>query len=222
MSGDHESAGDPMHVSEMKRRLRGVAGKGSSQAKALRAPVTSIAKVEADRGRKNSRVKGSRAELDVARMFSEWCGEEVRRTPLSGGWSNARFGVTADLVCANPAWPFHCEVKHRERWCLDDLVTGRRSDGTESVVQWWLQCVRSCPTVPGFAGSKRFAKQPLLVFRRNRQPWLVMTLWGEEESRARFVVPDGLGKPWVVSVTTLEMFLIEEPVSKGLRAYKIP
>lgn len=590
-------------LDEIKRAMRAAAGKGPSRAKATRAPVTSIAKVEADRGRKNSRVKGSRAELDVARTFSDWCGEEVRRTPLSGGWSTARFGVTADLVCANPAFPFHVECfaagtlvltedgyrpietikigdkvlshtgrwrkvtdahphgherdvikfthgattepiivtpdhpfetfygwcpvgsatytshitqvaqytvstrrwlrtvskarrfkvrktscdcgcgtrmskvdargrprrfitghssgpalrtpipkrvtldtdlcyllglyiakghcdkdkvtwtfhrnetllhsavaaivrsrfgvettrrfakhtkacaiiacstnlsdtfkawcstgsrnkrlgwmvmlddkrawalvrglfqgdgciskfnaryntksktlaydlhalllrlgvvsfvgvnkrklykvnvsrscldefgaksglpcrsyqharhycrtyirdvpnkhrihfrkpkidraprkamvynlsverdesyviqgnvvvhncKHRERWCLDDLVTGRRSDGTESIVQWWLQCVRSCPTVPGFAGSTRFAKQPLLVFRRNRQPWLVMTLLGDENiSRARFLVPDGVGKPWVVSVTTLETFLLEEPVPEGL------
>lgn len=158
----------------MADRLRQKSGKGPSRAKALREPHTSIAKVESDRSRKNSRVKGNRGELDVAKVFSMWCGELVRRTPGSGGWGGAKeFGTTADLVCTKKAFPFHVEVKHREGWTLDDLVTGAREEHDKSIVQWWTQCLTSCPTDPGDP-EMEFLKVPLLVFRRNRQPWLVM------------------------------------------------
>lgn len=166
--GEHEEA-----VRRVKERLRAKSGKGPSRARAQREPQTSIRKVLSDRSRKNSRTKGSRAELDVAQMFSRWCGEHVRRTPQSGGWSNARFGVTADLVCPKKAFPFHVEVKHREGWALDDLVTGVRADHDRSVVKWWEQCWNSCPkTEDGHYYTLH--KEPLLVFRRNHQPWLVM------------------------------------------------
>ncbi len=136
----------------------------------------------------------SRAELDVAEMFSRWCGEVVRRTPMSGGWSNAKFGVTADLVCPNPAFDLHVEIKHREGWVLDDLVTGTRREHDKSVVQWWKQCVTSCPKNQD--GS--CAKLPLLVFRRNRQPWLVMgpmsrmPTIGPDDALLRFTLPVGM------------------------------
>lgn len=94
----------------VKKRLREKSGKGPSRAKAQREPVTSIAKVESDRSRKNSRVKGNRGELDVAKMFSLWSGEIVKRTPGSGGWGGAaEFGTTADLVCRKKSFPFHVE-----------------------------------------------------------------------------------------------------------------
>lgn len=212
-------------AAQLRMRLRGVAGKGPSRARAARAPATSIAKVEADRGRKNSRVKGSRAELDVAAAFSRWCGEEVRRTPLSGGWSTARFGVTADLVCANPAFPFHVEIKHREGWTLDDLVTGARAAHDKSVVQWWAQCVRSCPTATGKKGVLVYQKEPLLVFRRNRQPWLAMCaaarrLGGGGAApvfAARFKFPTDITPFPDVVVARLDAFLREEIVPRGLK-----
>lgn len=209
----------------LKTALRVSSGKGSSRGKAGREPVTSIAKVESDRGRKNSRVKGNRAELDVAEMFSRWCGEVVRRTPGSGGWSNAKFGVTADLVCANRAFPYHVEVKHREGWALDDLVTGVRKEHDKSIVQWWKQCVESCPKMGNVVTSvaRELAKEPLLVFRRNRQPWLVMmsedaTLQGGA-GVGLFEVPCPLPVR-IVKVMLLEVFLDLEPIPKGLKNHR--
>jgi hypothetical protein len=162
---------DPYRLQRAKEKLRAKAGKGPSRAKAQREPHTSIAKVESDRGRKNSRVKGNRGELDVAKAFSMWCGEMVKRTPGSGGWGGAaEFGTTADLVCKKKAFPFHIEVKHREGWTLDDLVTGAREEHDKSIVQWWMQCLTSCPA----DSDLEYTKVPMLVFRRNRQPWLVM------------------------------------------------
>lgn len=205
-------------IEHVKERLRESAGKGASRGKAGREPVTSIAKVEVDRGRKNSRVKGNRAELDVAEMFSRWCGEVVRRTPGSGGWSNAKFGVTADLVCANKAFPYHVEVKHREGWALDDLVTGVRKEHDKSIVQWWKQCIDSCPK-----DEVELIKEPLLVFRRNRQPWLVMI---SESATLQGGVGVGLFEvpcsPFIrfVKVMLLEVFLDLEPVPNGLKNFK--
>lgn len=212
----------------LRSKLRERAGKGASRNKAGRAPVTSIAKVEQDRSRKNSREKGNRAELDVAEAFARWCGEVVRRTPGSGGWSNAKFGVTADLVCANRAFPFHVEVKHREGWTLDDLVTGVRREHDKSVVQWWKQCVDSCPKTVD--GSNRvdtrdhvtLKKEPLLVFRRNRQPWLVMMRHHNPLARHGDVAVFEL--PYVdapsVAVMRLDVFLDLEPVPKGLKNHR--
>lgn len=224
---DDDGWPDVPHRSDetMKARLRRVAGKGASRGKAEREPVTSVAKVEADRSRKNSRVKGSRAELDVAAMFSRWCGEEVRRTPLSGGWSSAKFGVTADLVCANPAFPYSVEIKHREGWVLDDLVTGIRKEHDKSIVQWWKQCVESCPKFRQVGAAIELAKEPLLVFRRNRQPWLVMMRpeagdrHVNECAAAQFTIPYA-SCPDVI-VMLLDVFLDLEPVPSGLKNHKV-
>lgn|GEM_PF-5629662 len=201
-------------LDQTKAKLRAASGKGPSRAKAQREPVTSIAKVEADRGRKNSRTKGNRGELDVAEVFSKWCGEVVRRTPGSGGWKGAQeFGTTADLICKKKAFPYHIEVKHREGWVLDDLVTGVRKDHDKSIVQWWLQCIASCPKVLGSPGIV-FKKDPLLVFRRNRQPWLVMAMT-KLFAPNHFTV-DG----YAVTVELLSEFLGHETVPKGLKNHK--
>lgn len=213
----------------LKEKLRKNAGKGPSRDKQQREPVTSLAKVESDRSRKNSRVKGSRAELDIAQMFSRWCGEVVRRTPGSGGWSNDKFGVTGDLVCSKRKFPFHVEIKHREGWTLDDLVTGVRRDHDKSILQWWVQCLESCPrndSGTGIIGD--MIKEPLLVFRRNRQPWLVMvraswvgvdTLYTSIPQVVTVMREDGHDDTTVV-VMLLSEFLRDQPVPKGLKNHR--
>jgi hypothetical protein len=200
-------------LARVKAELRKKAGKGPSRSKALREPHTSIAKVEQDRSRKNSRVKGNRGELDVAKAFSLWCGEIVKRTPGSGGWGGAaEFGTTADLVCRKKAFPFHIEVKHREGWVLDDLVTGVRKEHDKSIVQWWKQCTETCPK----------GKLPVLVFRRNHQPWLVMTQSELTSMRdgtmVTWVTLDGLRRK--VGVMLLSTFLEGVEVPYGLKNHR--
>lgn len=197
-----------------KEKLRKAAGKGPSRAKAQREPQTSIEKVLSDRSRKNSRTKGNRGELDVAKAFSLWCGEIVKRTPGSGGWGGAEeFGTTADLVCRKKAFPFHVEVKHREGWTLDDLVTGVRKDHDKSIVQWWKQCVESCPK----------GKMPVLVFRRNRQPWLVMATSELMPMRdlvmITWITLDGSVRR-KVGITLLSSFLSDIEVPYGLKNHR--
>lgn len=215
---------EALRVDMLKAKLRAKSGKGPSRSKALREPHTSIAKVERDRSRKNSRTKGTRGELDVAKLFSKWCGETIRRTPMSGGWSNAKFGVSADLVCAKKAFPFSVEVKHHEGWVLDDLVTGVRKDHVTSIAQWWAQCINECP----------LKKTPLLVFRRNLQPWLVMchASWVQEHANPRtygrphmvtatmYRTVDGCIYEDVVEIYTLDSFLGMILVPRGLKNYR--
>lgn len=226
LASDYRKASeyDPYHVQRLaerrdakltrtKEKLRKTSGKRPSRAKAQREPQTSIAKVESDRSRKNSRTKGNRGELDVAEVFSKWCGEVIRRTPGSGGWGGAKeFGTTADLVCKKKAFPFHVEVKHREGWVLDDLVTGARKEHDKSIKQWWIQCNESCPN----------GKMPVLVFRRNRQPWLVLThavLASPVEDVITLWLTTG-GPPRKVSVMTLSAFLANVSVPCGLNNHR--
>lgn len=206
-------------------RLRAKAGKGASRAKAQREPITSIEKVLSDRSRKNSRLKGNRGELDIAKLFSIWCGELVKRTPGSGGWGGAKeFGTTADLICKRKAFPFHVEVKHREGWMLDDLVTGVRRDHDKSIVRWWEQCWQSCPKVEDDY-YYTLHKEPLLVFRRNRQPWLVM--FREDSAFRPLHCPPALFKlanceavADTVCVMLLSEFLDHTSVPKGLKNHR--
>lgn len=159
-------ARDDSDLERMQRKLRALAGRGATRAAAAYEPVVSFAKVEQRRDKKNSHAKGSSYERKIAKKLATWSGEHIRRTPQSGGWSSARFGVTGDLVCANEKWPFHVECKKREGWCLDDLITGARARDTRSIAAWWTQTVSTCP--PG--------KWPTLIFARNNQPDLMLML----------------------------------------------
>lgn len=107
--------------------------------------------------RVQSRPKGAKYELVIAKVFMKWFGGIWRRTPLSGGWAKGEgFDVPGDLVCTIPQ-PFHVECKNREGWDLTDLITGINPRGSISIVEWWKQSMRECPK----------GKVPLLIFRRN-------------------------------------------------------
>jgi hypothetical protein len=159
-------------------------------------------------------------------MFTQWCGEIVRRTPGSGGWGGAQeFGTTADLVCKKKAFPFHVEVKHREGWTLDDLVTGVRGNHDKSIVKWWDQCWDTCPKIVN-NGYTKLKKEPMLVFRRNRQPWLVMVrcdVWDQHEDilpPSQFKLANCEADDDNVVVMLLAEFLMVTPVPEGLKNHR--
>jgi hypothetical protein len=114
-------------------------------------------------GGKKSKRKGASFESVIARAFAIYYGCSVRRTPGSGGWATVGdFGPRGDLVFATRKAPYHVECKKHEGWDLSDLITGvrgRDTTSTNSIEQWWGQCIRDCPR----------KKIPMLIFARNRQ-----------------------------------------------------
>lgn len=155
---------DDSDLERMKRKLRKLAQKSPRRRAAEATPDTSLKSVERRRNRKKSKHKGNRYENVIAKLFSAWSGLEIKRTPGSGGWGTAAFGVTGDLVCSDRRYPFHHECKKREGWRLEDLVLGVRGKDTRSVKAWWKQCTRECPS----------GKIPTLIFTRNRMADLIM------------------------------------------------
>lgn len=118
----------------------------------------------------DGRKKGSRAEIEVARLLGDWWGAfepgmKFKRTPLSGGWGDADtrggFKVAGDICTTSERWPFTVEVKRREGWSFGTLAKGRRSP----VWAWWRQCI---------AEAAEENRTPMLWLRKNRQPWMVL------------------------------------------------
>jgi hypothetical protein len=148
--------------SDVRERLKAKAGKGG-RVKSIGEPITTLQKPK--RKGVNGSVKGGVYERKIAKLFSRWSGEMIRRTPRSGGWAGkAEFDVAGDLVCGNAAFSLHIEAKNREDWALEDLLTGHRAKGELSIQAWWQQTTRECPV----------GKLPILVFTRNRLADLVM------------------------------------------------
>ena len=117
-----------------------------------------------------SRQKGKAGEREIAKLLQAWWRQlepecEFASTPLSGGWHHAsiRGGMklSGDLCTTAEQFPFVVEVKRREKWNLDRLLKG----GKSPVRGWWKQCCLAALEMGG---------KPLLIFRKSREPWLVM------------------------------------------------
>lgn len=123
----------------------------------------------------NSRSKGVRGELEVAKILKEWFAPiapdaEWVRTPCSGGWgghcetnqrARAELKASGDIMCTYPDFPFCVEVKRGESWSLTRLINCRSSP----VWKWWRQCQRE---------AEEIHRVPMLWFRHNRESWYVM------------------------------------------------
>lgn len=134
--------------------------------------------------------KGNVAELDVARDCQAWWsrvepGCRFVRTPRSGGWQHsAEFDAAGDLMVAHaPRWPWCVEVKRREAWDVGRLL-GHQSTPPW---RWWAGAVRD---------ARKVQREPMLWFRQNRRPWLVM-LGRELVER---VLPRGAYVTWHVEL----------------------
>jgi len=116
-------------------------------------------------GKINSRDKGARGEQQVVKLLKAWWGSEFYRTPRSGafatqGFSHKDMSVAADVVTPDHTFPFSVEVKWQESWNMEQLLKSAICDPWK----WWEQCVTECTV----------NKIPLLVFKRNNQPWFYM------------------------------------------------
>lgn len=108
--------------------------------------------------RKNGRAKGQGFERVVAKLLTEWWGEEFHRTPASGGlhWKKDN-RVSGDIVPPeNSNFPFSVECKKVEGWNFEQVLKC-----TGDVPKWWSQCIKD---------SKEVDKYPLLIFSKNRSP----------------------------------------------------
>lgn len=111
--------------------------------------------------------KGKGGEREVATLLQQWWGQlepgtKFVSTPKSGGWlHNAEFEVSGDVVTTAELFPFSVEVKRNEQWSIERLLAGKASP----VWGFWKQCQNDAAKV---------SKEPMLWFRKNRKPWMVM------------------------------------------------
>lgn len=115
----------------------------------------------------NSKTKGSTFERKLAKMLSEWSGQEFHRTPMSGAlhWANDK-RVISDIVppqvLVDAGWPFSIEAKCVEcSWEFNTFMEGT----SVTLQQHWKQC---------YEDSQREGLLPMLVFKKNRRDVYMM------------------------------------------------
>ena len=124
--------------------------------------------------------KGPAAEREVRDLIAAWWAPaepntNFVRTPRSGGWhASAEFRAAGDLMCTpGSRFPFAVEIKRREAWSEEQFLKVG-PPRPSPVWKWWAQCRRD---------AKKIDAVPLLIFRKNRRPWLAM-LWTSDAPRA--------------------------------------
>lgn len=110
----------------------------------------------------NSRTKGATFERDVAKLLTTWCGMNMRRSPMSGGWNKH-----GDITPVDPhdmdSFKFNVECKNQMIWDFSDLIKDiHNNDGIES---WWIQAAND---------AEKSKRVPLLIFTKNRHPNYIM------------------------------------------------
>ena len=121
---------------------------------------------------KNQRGKGAANENIVRDRLTEWWVQVepmvddkplvFARTPQSGGHHAAgELNMAGDLMTNSRLFPFSVEVKAREAWDVDRLLAGRASP----VWGWWRQCITD---------SEKTGSVPMLWFKKNYKPWMVL------------------------------------------------
>lgn len=82
---------------------------------------------------KRSKAKGSSYEREIAKKFQKAYGEELKRTPQSGGFSKSSDRAEefrGDIVCLNPDvnMQLHVECKNAKAWSLPKWLEQAESD----------------------------------------------------------------------------------------------
>lgn len=146
----------------------------------------------------NSRAKGARYERAIAKLFTDWAREqghhcEIRRTPMSGGWTHSkRMGMTADIVASCKSFPFVIECKNRQKWSLAALLARVDKPGRGPVWRYWEQCLKAADGT---------GKMPLVVMsritRRKQIPdlcllratdWIGMAKWAPDPANVTYLL----------------------------------
>jgi len=140
--------------------------------------------------------KGNKFERDMAKVLSEWWGEEFRRTPLSGGWGEAC--TTGDIVSVSPksTFPFSVECKRNEAFKFNTFF---QDNNTALFNSWWKQCCLD---------AKKAKKLPLLLTKINRnEPLAICYISALVERPYTFILSEA-GIPLTVC---LLKYLIQKP-----------
>lgn len=103
----------------------------------------------------DSRAKGSRAELDIAKHLKTKTGLDFKRVPMSGGLHESH-QLKGDLYLVNSLNIYCIEVKHYK----DDHLTSKAlTDKTPQILEWWLQTIRE---------AAQISRKPLLIYKFDR------------------------------------------------------
>lgn len=114
----------------------------------------------------NSRAKGARGENQICKVLDEWWGVAdgtFVRSPGSGGFATrntAHQWAAGDIIVAVDDFPFCVEVKYRQNWELEQMLTAPKCP----LFTYWEQTKNS--TAKGSFS--------LLLFRKNFKPWFYM------------------------------------------------
>jgi hypothetical protein len=103
--------------------------------------------------RKNSRAKGQSGQREAAMLWRKAGFPDAQNSGLmqAGKLGGIRNSTKVSDVTEIGRW--HCEVK-------------RYTEYTDKMVRdWWLKCIEDCPAT----------HDPILMYRANREGWLVMT-----------------------------------------------
>ncbi len=116
---------------------------------------------------KKSKDKGGRGEREACKLLSEWWQEPFNRTPGSGALATMLgmhdLGLTGDAMTPE-SFPFNVEVKRQEGdWSLEQLVKSDKG----LLWGWWSQTRDQ---------ADYSSEKPLLLMRRNHNPWFFMML----------------------------------------------
>lgn len=111
----------------------------------------------------NSKVKGNKNEVAVAKWLGKWTGKQFRRTPMSGAIGATFKGVSGDVVVIdNSDFLFCVEAKSYKKIPLTGFL--RQSS---YLYNFWEQALRD---------AKNVDKETLLIVRVNGMPkdeWVV-------------------------------------------------
>lgn len=136
---------------------------------------------------KRSKNKGANYERRIAKILSDWSGLDLRRTPMSGGWSKQNPDVAGDLVNITPGtfFPYHIECKNQEVWTWEGILTGN----CVAFDSWWEQTTTQCHP----------DKIPFLIFSKNYHEDWTCTYVKKLESYENFNIKDKLSKYVIIN-----------------------
>jgi len=103
----------------------------------------------------DSRAKGARFELEIAKKLSSITGLDFKRVPMSGGLHESH-QLKGDLYLVNSLNIYCIEVKH---YANDQFTSKILTDKDPTIYEWWKQTKRE---------AAQISRKPLLIYKFDR------------------------------------------------------